>query len=122
MSAHSLIFATASAGDFKGIEMSVFAQTFRHTKGRIARKSAYLYYILRIHHLDEHLQQTTLQMSRRHTPMKHVDIRSTPQTIQIFGFCITMTEDILIKDILALKSCVIRVLCLALHYYLLSEL
>ena len=26
------------------------------------------------------------------------------------------------KDILALKSCVIRVLCLALHYYLLSEL
>ena len=54
-----------------GVNHCALFQASSHTESRVARKSANLKDIFRAEHLDNQLQQLTLNMSRNHSRVEH---------------------------------------------------
>jgi len=81
--------------DLEGVKSSALVKTLCHGDGTIATERADLEDRCGTYHPDEHLQQATLQVSAGHTTMDGVDVRGTPETVEVVGFRLRVTQDII---------------------------
>ena len=63
--------------------MCAFGQALGEAEGAVARERTHFEHVLRLHHLDEHLQQSSLEVSRRHASVYGVDVCGTIEAIEI---------------------------------------
>ena len=81
--------------DLKGVEPSALIETLCHGDGTVAAERADFEDRGGTYHPDEHLQQATLQMSAGHTAMDSVDVRGTPETVEVVGFRLRVAQDVI---------------------------
>ena len=81
----------------KRVEPSAVRQSLCHGYGGVAAERSHLEDGLRTYHLDQHLQQPSLQVVAGHPAVDGVDVGGPPKPVQVVGLWRGVSEDVVVE-------------------------
>ena len=77
--------------------MPAVVKSFRQTEGRIAGECAHLDDVLRALHLDEHLEESALQVSACHASVEQAHVGVAVEAVEIVRLSVGMAAHIVVE-------------------------
>ena len=87
----------AGCTSLRNVEMPVIVEPFGEAQGGIAGECAHFDDVFRALHLDEHLEQSALQVSACHASVEQSHISVAVEAVEIFRFGIGVTAHVVVE-------------------------